>query len=126
MRHLLKIIYLFALFQTTNSFAAGQAFTQSQFDILMKEGKAVVVHVHAPWCPTCKAQNPTLNSEIKSSTYKEVTFLEVDFDSQKDVLKKLNVSSQSTILVFKQGKELVRSTGITKEADIEEMTKKAL
>jgi len=92
----------------------------------MKEGKSVVVHVHAPWCTNCKAQDPILNAEIKSPVYKEVTFLQVDFDTQKSVLKTLNVSIQSTILVFKQGKEVGRVTGNTKEKDIEELTKKAL
>lgn len=106
--------------------AAGQPFTQNQFDILMKANKPIIIHVHAPWCPTCKAQDPILESEIKSSTYKGVTFLEVDFDSQKDALKEFNVSTQSTIIVFKQGKEVGRFTGKTKESDITELTQKAL
>lgn len=63
---------------------------------------------------------------MNAPEYKGVTFLEADYDSQKDVLKKFNVSTQSTILVFKQGKEVGRSTGQTKEAVIEELTKKAL
>ena len=108
------------------AFAAGQPFAQSQFDSLMKEGKPVIIHVHAPWCPTCKTQDPIINSEIKSPAYKGVTFLEVDFDSQKEVLKEFNVSTQSTIIVFKQGKEVGRSAGKTNQADIEDLTKKAL
>jgi thiol-disulfide isomerase/thioredoxin len=121
-----KLILFFGLTQSVFVFATGQAFTQSQFDSLMKKGKPVIVHVHASWCPTCKAQNPVLDSEMKSPTYKDVTFLEVDFDSQKDVLKAFNVSTQSTILVFKQGKELGRSTGVTNPANIEDLTKKIL
>jgi thioredoxin 1 len=109
-----------------SAFAAGQAFTQSQFDALIKEGKPVIVHVHAPWCPNCRAQDTTLNSEIKSPSYKGVTFLEVDFDTQKEALKEFNVSMQSTILVFKGGKEFGRLTGKTKESDIEDLTKKVL
>ena len=92
----------------------------------MKEGKSIIVHVHAPWCSNCKAQNSVLNLEMKSPAYKGVTFLEVDFDTQNDVLKEFNVSMQSTIIVFKQGKEVGRFTAKTKESDIEELTKKAL
>jgi len=106
-----------------SAFAAGQAFTKSQFDALINEGRPVIVHVHAPWCPNCRAQDTTLNSEIKSPSYKDVTFLEVDFDTQKEALKEFNVSMQSTILVFKGGKELGRLTGKTKESDIEGLTK---
>lgn len=126
MRTFRKFILFLVLIRSAFAFAAGQAFTQSQFDTLMKEGKPIVVHVHAPWCPTCKAQDPTLNTEMKSPAYKGITFLEVDFDSQKDVLREFNVSTQSTILVFNKGKEIARSTGKTNPGDIEELTKKAL
>ena len=119
-------ILFLSLAQSAFYFDAGQPFTQNQFDTLMKEGKPVIIHVHAPWCPNCKAQDVTLNAEKNSSAYKAVTFLEVDFDTQKDALKAFNVSMQSTILVFKQGKEISRSTGKTNQADIEVLTKKAL
>ena len=126
MKVLRKLILFLLLAQSTLVFAAGQPFTKSQFDNLMKEGKPIIVHVHAPWCSNCKAQNSVLNLEMKSPAYKGVTFLEVDFDTQSDVLKEFNVSMQSTIIVFKQGKEVGRFTAKTKESDIEELTKKAL
>ena len=126
MKVLRKLILFLLLAQSAIVLAAGQPFTQSQFDILIKENKPIIVHVHAPWCTNCKAQNSVLNSEMKSPAYKEVTFLEVDFDTQNDVLKEFNVSMQSTIIVFKQGKEVGRFTAKTKESDIEELTKKAL
>jgi len=126
----MKLIRAFILFmalaQSAWVFAAGQPFTKSQFDNLMKEGKPIIVHVHAPWCSNCKAQNSVLNVEMKSPAYKGVTFLEVDFDTQNEALRELNVSMQSTILVFKQGREVGRFTAKTKESDIEELTKKAL
>ena len=126
MKVLRKLILFLLLAQSTLIFAAGQPFTKSQVDNLMKEGKPIIVHVHAPWCSNCKAQNSVLNLEMKSPAYKGVTFLEVDFDTQNDVLKEFNVSMQSTIIVFKQGKEVGRFTAKTKESDIEELTKKAL
>lgn len=126
MKNLLKLIVAFSLMQCLFAFAAGQPFSQSDFDALEKEGRAVVVHIHADWCPTCKAQNPILNSDMKSLDFKGVTFLEVNFDTQKDFLKKHNISSQSTILVFKAGKEVGRSTGDTKQSTIDALLKKAL
>jgi thioredoxin 1 len=126
----MKLIRAFILFmalaQSGWVFAAGQPFTKSQFDNLMKEGKPIIVHVHAPWCSNCKAQNSVLNVEMKSPAYKGVTFLEVDFDTQNEALRELNVSMQSTILVLKQGREVGRFTARTKESEIEELIKKAL
>ncbi|MBU3621992.1 thioredoxin family protein [Polynucleobacter sp. CS-Odin-A6] len=126
MKSIYKLFLFFALTQSALVFAAGQPFNQDQFNTLMKEGKPIVVHVHAPWCSNCKAQDPIINSEINSPAYKGVTFLELDFDTQKKVLKEFNVSTQSTILVFKQGKEVGRLTGNTKAVDIEALTKKAI
>lgn len=126
MKVIRKLVLFLALTQSAFVFAAGQPFNQDQFNTLMKDGKPIVVHIHAPWCSNCRAQDPILNSEINSPVYKGVTFLEVDFDTQKKVLKEFNVSIQSTILVFKQGKEVGRLTGNTKEADIEALTKKSL
>ena len=126
MKVIRKLVLFLALTQSVFVFAAGQPFNQDQFNTLMKDGKPIVVHIHAPWCSNCRAQDPILNSEINSPVYKGVTFLEVDFDTQKKVLKEFNVSIQSTILVFKQGKEVGRLTGNTKEADIEALTKKSL
>jgi thioredoxin 1 len=126
MKVIRKLVLFLALTQSVFVFAAGQPFNQDQFNALMKDGKPIVVHIHAPWCSNCRAQDPILNSEINSPVYKGVTFLEVDFDTQKKVLKEFNVSIQSTILVFKQGKEVGRLTGNTKEADIEALTKKSL
>lgn len=126
MKHLIKAIFAFVLLQAVSVFAAGQAFTQANFDTLQTAGKPVIVHVHADWCPTCKSQDTILNPLIKSPEFKGVTFLQVNFDDQKDVLKKFNVANQSTIIVFKGGKEVGRSIGDTKAASIDALAKKSL
>ena len=126
MKHLIKAIFAFVLFQAVSVFAAGQAFTQANFDALQAAGKPVIVHVHADWCPTCKSQDAILNPLMKSPEFKGVTFLQVNFDDQKDVLKKFNVANQSTIIVFKGGKEVGRSVGDTKATSIDALAKKCL
>ena len=51
---------------------------------------------------------------------------DVDFDSAKDVLKQFKVQNQSTLIVFKGGKEIDRSTGQTDPAVIRAMVNKGL
>ena len=43
----------------------------------------------------------------------------IDFDSQKDLLKKFNVQKQSTLIVFKGKQEAGRSTGDTNAGSID-------
>ena len=106
--------------------AGNMAFRAGDFDKARMSGKPVLVEVTAPWCPTCKAQKPIL-SELKAQPrFKDLTVFEVDFDSQKDALRALGVQKQSTLIVYKGGQEVGRSTGETSKAAIEGLLAKAL
>lgn len=90
-----------------------QKFTDAAFDAANKAGKPIFIEVHAPWCPTCKQQAPHISKILSEPAFKDVVVFSVDFDSQKDALRKLNSSKQSTLITFKGGKELERSVGDT-------------
>jgi thiol-disulfide isomerase/thioredoxin len=108
--------------------SAGSAapFTQAAFEAAQSAGKAVIVEVTAPWCPTCKAQAPIISSLMARPDMKGVTLLKVDFDSQKDILRTLRVSQQSTLIAFKGKTETSRSIGDTTPAGIEKLFKSAI
>ena len=91
-----------------------------------KSGKPVLVEIHAPWCPTCKAQAPILDKLLGSEKFKAFQTLAVDFDSQKEDVKALKANMQSTLIVYKGDKEVGRSVGVTDAAAIEALLAKAL
>ena len=107
-------------------YADSKPYNQAKFDALQKEGKSILVAVHASWCPTCRVQAPIINDLLEEKEYQAITLLRIDFDSQKDALKKFNVSKQSTLIVFKGIKETGRSTGDTSFERIEALMQKAL
>lgn len=107
-------------------FAHAEPFTQEAFDNLLKAGKPTLVEVHADWCSTCKKQAPITNALLKLEPYRQISPLKVDFDKQKDALKTLRVNKQSTLIVFKNGKEVGRSLGETSQDGIENLLKKAI
>lgn len=117
------IVLTSAIF-STSALAVPPSNTEVEFNQLQKEGKSILVVVHAPWCPTCRAQAPIINELLSENEFKEIIALRVDFDSQKDILKKLNVSKQSTLILFKGGKEVARSIGDTSLWNIEKLLKK--
>lgn len=88
-------------------------FDQKAFDAAQAAGKPILVEVSAPWCPVCKAQAPILSRLNSEAKYKDLVRFDVDFDSQKDLLRKFNVQKQSTLIVFKGKQETGRSTGDT-------------
>lgn len=123
---LLRTLFLLPLFFAGPTIAADTPFDATKFDALNKEGKPVLVAIHADWCPTCKAQEPLLSELLKTPELSAITALRVDFDKQKDVVKRFKVQYQSTLIVFKAGKEVGRSTGDTKKDSIAALLKKAI
>ena len=93
-------------------------FTEPAFAASQAEGKPILVHVTAPWCPTCKQQHPILSQLEQGAAYKDLVVYDVDFDSQKDVLRKMKVTMQSTLIAYHGAKEKARSTGDTDPAKI--------
>ncbi len=127
MKNLFKCLLLAScLLFTGIAFAESATFTQEGFNQLQKEGKSILVEVHAPWCPTCRAQAPVVNMLLAKKEFKKIVALRLDFDSQKEELKKLKVNRQSTLIVFKDGKEVGRSLGDTTPSGIETLLQKSL
>jgi thioredoxin 1 len=81
------------------------AFNAKVFAEAQKAGKPILVAIHASWCPTCKAQSPILSELRADPKFKNLVYLVVDFDSQKDAVNRFGASMQSTLLAFKGEKE---------------------
>ncbi|MFC4171533.1 thioredoxin family protein [Microvirga sp. GCM10011540] len=96
------------------------------FHAAQEAGKPIVVHVTAPWCGTCKAQKPSVAQLAARPEFKDVILFDLDFDTQKEALRALNVRSQSTFVVFKGRAETARSVGETRFEAIESLMRKAL
>lgn len=106
--------------------AADAAFDTARFDTLQKQGKPILVTIHADWCPTCKAQEPIVSGLLKTPELQGITALRVDFDKQKDAVRMFKAQYQSTLIVFKAGREVGRSTGDTNKDSIAALLKKAI
>jgi thiol-disulfide isomerase/thioredoxin len=126
MLKLLRTIAMLPLLFVGLAFAADTPFDSAKFDALNKEGKPILVAIHADWCPTCKAQEPIVAELLKTPELNGITAFRVDFDGQKDAVKRFKAQYQSTLIVFKGGKEVGRSTGDTKKEGIAALLKKAI
>ena len=105
---------------------AMEKFTGQALEAAQKAGRSIVVDVAASWCPVCKAQGAVLETLAKNEKFKHFVFLKVDFDTQKDELRQLNVRLHSTLVTFKGDKEIGRVIGETNPAAIEALLTKAL
>ncbi|MBM3529206.1 MAG: thioredoxin family protein [Alphaproteobacteria bacterium] len=103
-----------------------RSFSAKEFDAAQAAGKSILIEVHAPWCPVCRAQAPILSRLSSQPKYKDVVRFVIDFDSQKDLLRRFNVHKQSTLISFKGKQESGRSVGDTNAASIEALLAKSI
>lgn len=100
-------------------------FTQQAFAAAQKEGKPILVDVAADWCPVCAKQHPIIAQLASDPAFRDFVFYKVDFDTQKDVVRSLNVRWQSTLIAFRGAAESGRSTGDTNPDSIRALLLKA-
>ena len=127
-RHLLGALVMIAALPLSSIASAtdNRPFDQRAFDAAQAAGKPILIEVSAPWCPTCKAQMPILSRLKSDPNFKELVSFNIDFDSQKDLLRKFNVQRQSTLIVFKGKQETGRSTGDTNATSIATLLGKSI
>ncbi|MFN0192322.1 MAG: thioredoxin family protein [Aestuariivirga sp.] len=114
------------IFVSAAQAATFAGFTQEAFEAAQAAGKPILVDITASWCPTCKAQKPIIEEITGRDAFKDMVVLHVDFDSQKDVVRSLGASMQSTLIVFRGKDEVARSVGETDAAAIEAQLGKAV
>jgi thioredoxin-like negative regulator of GroEL len=122
----LLLFLAFALGFAAAHAAEKQPFTKEAFAAAQAAGESIVVHINAPWCPTCRAQEPILDKLTAEPKFGAAKYFSVDFDSQRDAVRGFKATSQSAIIVFKGGKETGRSVGETDASRIGALLDKAL
>lgn len=81
-------------------------FDEKTFSDLQEKNAFVLIDVKAKWCPTCKKQGQILEEYQAQRPNVDLHILLVDFDTQKEWVKKLRAPRQSTLILF-SGKEKI-------------------
>lgn len=125
-RHLLLLIPAAMPLARPAAAAARQPWSDQAFDAAQAAGLPILIEVTAPWCPTCRAQKPHVDAVAADPRMRDAVLLSVDFDSQRDALRRLGVRSQSTLIAFRGREERGRATGVTDPAQIRTLLLSAL
>ena len=121
-----NIFLLLAIMASTAARAVEFPYTQQRFDTLQQQGEPILVFIHAVWCPTCKKQEIILGELLPRKEFEKLTVLKVDFDKQMEVVRGFGVKYQSTLIVFRNGKEKGRSTASTDRNEIVALLRRSL
>ena len=87
----------------------------ADFDNTIAKNKLVLVDIGAVWCPPCRKMQPTID-EVKKQFSSKLYFLAVDGGVDMDVMKHLQFETLPTFIIYKNGKEVWRKTGIVEKA----------
>lgn len=83
----------------------------SDFDKVISENNLVLVDIGATWCPPCRKMLPTID-QVKAQFGGKLYFLAVDGGNDIEVMKHLQFEALPTFIIYKNGKEVWRKTGI--------------
>ncbi|MEO8934526.1 MAG: thioredoxin [Xanthomarina sp.] len=89
----------------------------SKFSEIINQDKPVLLDFHAEWCGPCKMMSPILK-DVKDSLGEAVSIIKIDVDKNQALAAKYQVRGVPTLILFKQGKQLWRQSGVVQKDDL--------
>lgn len=83
---------------------------KSFFDLIKTSKKPILVDFYADWCGPCKMVSPAIAKVAKEFSGKVIT-IKIDVDKAQAAAAKYQIQSIPTIMLFKNGKDVMRLTG---------------
>ena len=113
-----KILISIIVFFSINSIASSKetTFTNEIFKKSQLDGKTVVIHSWNKTCITCAEQVKILEQAKKE--FKDTIFLSFEQTKDKKIAKFLSIDYWTTIVVYKNNKEISRTIGQTNKEEI--------
>jgi thioredoxin 1 len=113
-----KIIFIIFTIISFDAFAVEKntTFTNEIFKKAQADGKVVVINSWNETCYTCKKQIKILDQAEKN--FKDVLFLSFEQTKDKEIAKLLGIEYWTTIVIYKDNKEVARSIGQTDKSKI--------
>lgn len=90
------------------------------FETIINSPNPVLIDFHAEWCGPCKAQSPILK-EIASELGERVKVIKIDVDKNQEIARKYNIQGVPTLMVFKNGRQVFRQSGMMTKPQIYSM-----
>jgi thiol-disulfide isomerase/thioredoxin len=101
-------------------------FDSVRFEEARKSGKPVVLQVTATWCGPCQRLRKVVGGLLENPGFKDLVIFDADFDANKDALVKLNAHTVTTLVIYRDNAEILRSSGETRSDAVEALLRKAM
>ena len=122
MKKIITLCFLLFAFNV-NAMEKETTFKKELFDKAQSEGKVVVVSSWIKYCPSCASQMKVL--EKAKNDFDNIEYFAFDV-TNREISDMFNVQYQTTLLIFKNNKEVYRSIGEIKKEAIYKALKSAI
>jgi len=102
-----------SLFATLLVYEKETIMKTSDFDNLIASDNLILVDFYATWCGACRAIDPTLERvALAMSDMVTVVHIDIDSKSTRELVRRYNIVSVPTLILFMRGERLWRESGV--------------
>ena len=116
-KFILSFIIQLLIINPSISMEKETTFNKKLFDKAQSEGKVIIISSWIKYCSSCASQMRVLNQAKNEGKLLDVNFQNIEYFSfdvtNKEIAELFNVKFQTTLLIFKDNKEVYRSIGET-------------
>ncbi|WP_431134604.1 thioredoxin [Psychroserpens mesophilus] len=89
----------------------------SNFSEIINQNKPVLIDFYADWCGPCKMMSPILK-DVKSVLGENVSIIKINVDKNQSLAAQYQVKGVPTFLLFKNGKQIWRQSGMIQKDEL--------
>ena len=82
-----------------------------KFNELIQSPKPVLVDFYAEWCGPCQTMKPRI-LDVAERMGDDAKVIQIDVDKEKELATRFRIASVPTLIIFKNGKQQWRQSGI--------------
>ena len=82
-----------------------------KFNELIQSTKPVLVDFYAEWCGPCQIMKPRI-LDVAERMGDDVKVILIDIDKEKKLAERFRIQSVPTLIIFKNGKQQWRQSGV--------------
>ena len=87
------------------------------FKDVISGDQLVLVDFFATWCQPCKMMHPILE-QVKDVLGDRIRIIKVDVDKNDVIANQYRIQSIPTLMLFRQGEQLWRTSGVVRKAEL--------